>query len=170
MLELIEPDRGGSVPRTLSDILRRFRPAATPGPAAPAGVPVDRVHEAAAELAPVFAALQPSVVAAADALTAARAEAERRERAATEEAERIVADAQARVPAVQAEAAADEVAALDEQCAALERDAREEASRVHAVATAHRPPLVASLVARVWTAAGLEPAAAADPPVARDRS
>ena len=37
--------------------LGRFRPAAVPGPAAAAGVPVDRRVEAAAELAPVFALL-----------------------------------------------------------------------------------------------------------------
>ncbi|HET8769051.1 MAG TPA: hypothetical protein VFM86_17125, partial [Pedococcus sp.] len=39
------------------DLLLRFRPTGTPGPAGPAGVPVDRSAELAAELAPVLAAL-----------------------------------------------------------------------------------------------------------------
>jgi hypothetical protein len=39
------------------DILQRFRPAGTPGPASSSGVPADRVAEASAELEPVLALL-----------------------------------------------------------------------------------------------------------------
>jgi vacuolar-type H+-ATPase subunit H len=39
------------------DLLRRFRPAGTPGAAGVAGVPLDRVATDAAELAPLFAQL-----------------------------------------------------------------------------------------------------------------
>lgn len=141
--------------RTLSDILRRFRPAAAPGPAAPPGVPVDRTAESAAELAPVFAALDPAVEEADRRGVAARAEADRRRRRAAEEAGRILADAQSRVEAVRSEAAATALASIDEQRAALERDANAEAARVHEVSEATRADLVARIVADVWRTAGL---------------
>ena len=38
----------------VGDVLRRFRPVGSPGAAAVAGVPADRIGELAAELAPVF--------------------------------------------------------------------------------------------------------------------
>ena len=79
--------------RTLADILRRFRPAVAPGPAAPAGVPADRVMEAEAELAVVFAALGPAVTEASTLVEQARADADRRQQAGVEEAQRIVGDA-----------------------------------------------------------------------------
>ena len=39
------------------DFLARFRPVGTPGPAASAGVPADRIVEATVELEPLFAML-----------------------------------------------------------------------------------------------------------------
>ncbi|MBN9620204.1 MAG: hypothetical protein J0H43_10815 [Actinobacteria bacterium] len=42
----------------ISDVLRRFRPAGAPGPAAAAGVPVDRGAVTAAELEPAFVRLE----------------------------------------------------------------------------------------------------------------
>ena len=76
--------------RTLGDILRRFRPAVAPGPAAPAGVPADRVAEAEAELAVVFAALAPTVAEATRLVEEATTEAERRRHAAHQEAQRML--------------------------------------------------------------------------------
>ncbi|KAE8765526.1 hypothetical protein, partial [Georgenia thermotolerans] len=64
------------------DILQRFRPAGTPGAAAPAGVPADRVTEMAAELEPVLARLAEAQAEADQVRAAARQEAERRRREA----------------------------------------------------------------------------------------
>ena len=44
---------------TLNEFLRRFRLHGVPGAARPVGVPADLASERAAELAPVFAALEP---------------------------------------------------------------------------------------------------------------
>ncbi len=60
------------------DILRRFRPAGTPGAPSAAGVPADRVAELSAELEPVLALL-----------AAAQQEADRIRRDAEQEAEQI---------------------------------------------------------------------------------
>ena len=68
------------------DLLARFRPAGTPGAAAPAGVPADRVAEAERELEPVFAAL-----------AGVRAEADRIRASARLDAEGRRAEAAARV-------------------------------------------------------------------------
>lgn len=144
-----------AVARTVSDILRRFRPAVAPGPAAPAGVPVDRVAEAEAELAAVFAALEPAVAEAQAMRGRAGRDAAERRRAAAEEAERIVADARASVDAVRAAAAAARLAALDEERAALDEEARVEAERVARVAGERLPAIVARVVEGVWATAGL---------------
>lgn len=146
--------------RTLSDILRRFRPTVAPGPAAPAGVPIDRVAEAEAELAAVLAALEPAVGKSALVRQQARAEADRRRRRAVEEAERVVADARARLDAVRAEAASGRLAALDEERASLEREAREEADRVREVAEVRLPDVIAQVLDGVWATAGLPPGGA----------
>jgi hypothetical protein len=88
------------------DLLARFRPAGTPGAAAPAGVPADRVAEAQRELEPVFAALA-DVRAEADRIRAeAAAEAARRRERAATEADRIRASARLDAEGRRAEAAA----------------------------------------------------------------
>jgi hypothetical protein len=75
--------------------LAHFRPAAAPGPAAPAGVPVDRAAEASAELAAVFALL-----------TYAEAEAAQIRSTGVEQARRIMGDANREAAALEAEAKA----------------------------------------------------------------
>lgn len=139
--------------RALSDILRRFRPAVAPGPAGPAGVPADRVAEAAAELAPVFAALERAVADGRLLREAARADAHRRRRHATEEAEQIVAEVRGQLDAVRAEAASARLTALDAERASLEAEARAEADRVRQVAGARLPAVVAQVVAGVQATA-----------------
>ena len=85
--------------------LGRFRPAAVPGPAAAAGVPVDRRVEAAAELAPVFALLA-EVESEIDMITAEGAERARRIRRDAERASAtMVADAEAAARQIRAAAA-----------------------------------------------------------------
>ena len=59
----------------IRDLLYRFRPAGAPGVAGPAGVPVDRVSDLAAELAPVLASLAPVQQRCAEIVEAARQEA-----------------------------------------------------------------------------------------------
>jgi len=144
--------------RTLGDILRRFRPSVAPGPAAPAGVPADRTVEAEAELAVVFAALQPAVTEAATLAEQARVEADRRRQAAIEEAQHIVDDARARLESVRAQAASTRLAALDAERAALEAQTRTEVERVGDLAAAHLAGLVAAVLGRIWATAGLAPA------------
>jgi hypothetical protein len=137
------------VPGSLSDLLRRFRPAVAPGPAAPAGVPADRLAEAQAELAPVFAAIQPAVAQARQLREQAAAEATRRRDEGREEAARVVADARARLGAVRAEAAATSIAALEAERAKVDERARAEVDRIRRVAEGRAPGVVAAVVARV---------------------
>jgi len=152
------------VASTLSQILRRFRPAVAPGPAGPAGVPADRGAEAEAELAAVFAALEPSVADARRVREEARADAGRRRRHGLEEAERIVAEARNRLDAVRAEAASAQLAALDAERATLEGNARAEVDRVERLAEARVPDLVAQVVARVRMTGGPLPGPPSETP------
>lgn len=104
------------------DLLLRFRPAGSPGPAGPAGVPADHADRLAAELEPVLAALAPTqeeataivedgrrAAAGIRAAAAARAEALRAAGPARAEAERLRAEAEppdAGAPAAASSAAA----------------------------------------------------------------
>ncbi|HEX6198152.1 MAG TPA: hypothetical protein VFZ37_19735 [Jiangellaceae bacterium] len=114
----------------LQDLLNRLRPVGAPGPAGPVAVPAEEEDRAAAELAPVFAAL---------AETAAEADAVRRsatDRAAatTAEAEReaasLVANATSRASAERAAAAARVHASGEEEAAALLAEAKQQAARL----------------------------------------
>jgi hypothetical protein len=87
------------------DLLERFRPVGTPGAAAPAGVPADRVAELTRELAPVFELLTGTEVESARIRDAATGEARARRRRAAEEASRIVAAARRDAEAHRVEAA-----------------------------------------------------------------
>jgi hypothetical protein len=136
--------------RALSDILRRFRPAVAPGPAGPAGVPADRVAEAAEELAGVFVALEDAVGEARAIRDEAHAAADRDRRQGAADAAAILADARARLEAVRAEAASSHLAELDAERAAIEAGARAEAERVGRVSEDRLPALVAKVVAGVW--------------------
>lgn len=88
------------------DVLQRFRPSGAPGAATAAGVPVDRAHELAAELEPVFALLAETERECAVVRDRARlVEAGIRARDA-ERARGVLAAGRARVEAQRAEAAA----------------------------------------------------------------
>ncbi|MER7159834.1 hypothetical protein, partial [Streptomyces lydicus] len=76
----------------LRDLLMRFRPVSTPGPAA-TGVPADRTAELAAELTPTLALLDRTAGQAAAVREAALHEAERIRTEAARQAERLVAGA-----------------------------------------------------------------------------
>lgn len=114
----------------LSDLLQRLRPAGAPGGAAPVAVPAEEEDAAAAELAPVFEALE-AVVAECAAIRSSA------ERAATDEiararheAEALVADASSRAPAERAAAAAKIHRSGDAAADALLERARETATRL----------------------------------------
>jgi hypothetical protein len=125
------------------------------------GVPADRAQEAAAELAVVFAALEPAHAAAQRVRDEGRADADARRREAMQEAERIVADARALTPSVRAEAAFLRLAELDEARAKLDVEASAEVERVRRTAELHMPEVVALVVETVWATAGLSPPSAA---------
>jgi len=129
--------------------LRRLRPAAAPGPAAPAGVPADRVAELDAELAPVFEALRDTVAAAAEIVAAAEGEAERRRTAASAEEAALRAAATRQAAAAEAEAAAGVARALDEERARVLADAHREADAVAGRARTRLPAVVARVVGAV---------------------
>ena len=91
---------------TARDFLARFRPVGTPGAAASAGVPADRVGEAGAELEPLFAMLA-DTEAEADRI---RASADQRiaesHRLAAERAAEVLTQARLRADAERADASA----------------------------------------------------------------
>jgi len=141
--------------RSLGDILRRFRPAVTPGPAAPSGVPVDRAAEAEAELAPVFAALAPAVAEARRILDDAQAGADRRRRAAAETVQETLAAGRAGLEAERADAASRRLGDATTDRAAFETAAAAEAVRVTTAAEDRLAGLVAAVIDAVWATAGI---------------
>ncbi len=131
------------------DFLARFRPVGTPGAAATAGVPVDRIREQDAELGPVL-----------DALAETQAQAAAIRAAAADVAGQHRRDGAARVEAVlragDDRAKADRTAALAAARAAAEvtvdqvvEDARTEAAAVAGRVATRLPGLVADVVAAV---------------------
>jgi len=144
------------VARNLGDILRRFRPAVAPGPAAPSGVPVDRVAEAEAELAPVFAALRPAIAESQRIVDDGRADADGRLRTAAERAQATLDDARAHIEAARAEAATHRLGQEASARASLKAASSTEVARVVALAEERLPGLVAKVVDAVWATAGLE--------------
>lgn len=131
------------------DFLTRFRPAASPGRAAPSGVPADRIAELRAELTPSLALLEQteaqarSVRERADAAAAsARAEAE-------EQAGTIVAAAHEEARQVRARTAEQVLRAADGEAAALLAEAEREAVAVRDRAGSRTPALVDRVLALV---------------------
>lgn len=116
------------------DFLMRFRPVASPGHAAPAGVPADRSTELSAELGPSLSLLEEAEAQAQQIRVQAGQEAARRREAAENEAARIIEGARAHARDVRAENAdrvrrtaeaelADILAASEHEVAAVRRRA-----------------------------------------------
>jgi hypothetical protein len=135
----------------LRDVVRWLRPAGAPGAAAPAGVPVDRAEEANAELAPVFAALEPAMAIAAELLARAAEDAEEIRQRGAGEVEAILADAHRRAEVGRAAAAARAVESSRDERAALLADARAQAAAISRRADERLPDLVARVVRIVQT-------------------
>lgn len=134
---------------TPSELLRRFRLMAVPGPAAVAAVPADRREALRTELEPVFAALRH--VNEGTAATVARAEAEARVRRAraAEEASEIVATARGTTRDARDEAAADLLAGAASEGRDLVEAARRRAATIGDRAGRGTQPAVDELVRRV---------------------
>ncbi|WP_432826558.1 hypothetical protein [Dactylosporangium sp. CA-092794] len=114
------------------ELLRRFRPAGTPGAAAPAAVPANPEQQAAAELGPVFNALAAARAEAAGIRASAAHDAEERERSAAAEAGRIIAAAQDAARSVRDEAFSLAQRDVERTGAALVTAAREQAAGLRA--------------------------------------
>jgi vacuolar-type H+-ATPase subunit H len=136
------------------DVLYRFRPAGAPGAASATGVPKDRRSDAAAELEPLFTAIEPterSVEAIARRATdeAARIRAEGETRAAE-----ILTAAAARASSEQAAAVAQAQQHSEAEAQALMESARAEAAALLDRAHARMPECVAQVVDAVSTLLG----------------
>jgi hypothetical protein len=136
------------------ELLARFRPAGTPGAAAPAGVPADRVAELARELQPVFDELAGTEQEARDIRAAAAAEARLRRDRAGEQARSIVAEARRDAEARRAEAAARVLQEIERETTATLDAASREADVIARRAEQRYPAVVARVVTRVRDAGG----------------
>ncbi|ALV37580.1 hypothetical protein [Streptomyces sp. CdTB01] len=133
----------------------RLRPAGSPGPAAPGGVPADRSGELETELRPPLTRLDDTAAEADRIRGEAAREADERRRAAQRQAEETVRAARARAVDVRNDTAA---RIRREDAAEAERaDAasRRETEALRARADARTPVLAARIVARVAAGLGL---------------
>ncbi|MEU8865711.1 hypothetical protein [Streptomyces umbrinus] len=124
------------------DFLTRFRPAATPGRAAPGGVPADRSAVFAAELVPPLALLDQAEAEARSIRERAARAAEEKRREAEARAEQIVAAAHADARLVRAESADRTVHEAETEAADLRDRAIHEVAAVRERATARMPLLI----------------------------
>jgi hypothetical protein len=143
------------------DLLRRFRPAGTPGAASHVGVPADRVAEVSAELEPVLAALAEAQRQAAEIRAAAEREAEQRRQRALERAGALVSSAHREAAAERADAALRVGRRVEEEGAAVLGAAEGDAAALRRRAAERMP----GYVDRVTTVIGaaLQPAEETDP-------
>lgn len=134
---------------TARDILRRFRPVGTPGPAAPPGVPADRAAELARELQPVFDELAAAQEEAGRIRLEATAEARaRRERAAAVAADGV-ASARRDAAGLRAAATTDALRRAGEEGTAGHAAGQGEAEAVERRAAQRLPAMVERVVAAV---------------------
>lgn len=133
----------------IRDLLYRFRPAGAPGVAGPAGVPVDRVSDLAAELAPVLASVEPLQQRCAEIVAAARQEAAQVLAAESGTARAVVARARAGSDAERAAAAAQVRQRWDREAGDLLTAAEEDAARIRRHAAAVQPRYVQAVEASV---------------------
>jgi hypothetical protein len=134
------------------DILRRFRPAGAPGAAAVAGVPADRVAEAAAELGPVLDLLAEVEAACAELREAGRRDADATLARAREQAAGVIASARMRAEGERAATAARARAEAEGESARRLAGAERDAAEVLERAERRMPGYVARVVAMVRNA------------------
>jgi hypothetical protein len=134
------------------DFLNRFRPAGAPGAAAPAGVPVDRAAEAAAELEPILALLAEAESAGAAARERARRDAKDVRERARARADGQVAEARARADGERAAAVAGARARGQAESARLAGQAERQATDRRELAERRMAGYVGRVVTMVRTA------------------
>ncbi len=131
------------------DFLRRFRVHVVPGAPAAVPAPADRRGELAAEVSPVFAALEEAQRDAAAIISAAERDAAADRASATAQAQRLVAAARAGAAAARADAAGQRLAAAERQRERVLAEGRVEADRIARVAPERMPDLLDEVVRRV---------------------
>lgn len=131
------------------NFLTRFRPAASPGRAAPGGVPADRSAELRAELAPPLALLEEAESEARAVRERAAATAASRLRDAERQAEMIAAHAREEARRVRGDASEQVLRAAEGEAAALRATAEREAAVIRGRARARTSPLVERVLVRV---------------------
>lgn len=129
------------------EFLERLRPSGTPGAAALAGVPADRVAERSAELEPLLAQVEDTQALAARIRADADAEALRRRDAAAERARALLAQARRDAEGERRAVAAAARSRAQEEGRVRAEEAAAEAARVSAAAAARMPALVDRIVA-----------------------
>jgi hypothetical protein len=131
------------------DFLARFRPVGTPGAAATAGVPVDRVQELDAELGPVLDSLAGTQAEAAAIRAAAADRAARRRRAGLTRADALELSGTDQALTDRTATLAAARAAAEVTVAQVVREARTEAAAIGERAARRLPGLVAEVVSAV---------------------
>ena len=139
------------------DLLYRFRPAGTPGPASAAAVPSDRAADRATELAPVLDLLTATQEQCAELREQSLLDAESRRVQARAAAHRRVAEAESAAPGERAAAAAATARRAAGDRADTVSAARAEADRLLARAEARAPEWVERVVADVEALLGAVP-------------
>ncbi len=120
---------------TLEELLRRFRRHGVPGPARPTGVPADLTSEREAELAPVFAALEPVLRQAEDLVAAATLDVSRLAQQAAADGRSRVAEARRQAGDVAAAEAASTLRGVDAELHQVLAEARLEVEREEMLAS-----------------------------------
>lgn len=153
---------------TARDLLERFRPAGTPGAAAPAGVPYDRSAALEDELRPVLDLLAPTDQQCVALLEEAGARADALRDDAAARAAASLAQARLRAEEARADAAESRRRVSDEEGAAELERATRAAAELGALARRRLPGLATRVVAavRAELAAPSEPVAASEPAAA----
>lgn len=131
---------------TLVELLRRLRRHGVPGAALGPGVPADLRAEIAAELDPVFRALEPTVELTGRMRASAAEDAERMVGRAAEEAARIRRDAQRREADVAAAETRQQLDQVEADNRELMTDGEREAARITATAASRSPQLVERII------------------------
>lgn len=138
----------------LADILHRFRAVGVAGAPRPAGPPVDRLTLARAELAPVFAAIEPFARQAAEVEDRAAVAARRIRDEAAATASGIRAAAAGEADGARSRAAAERLRQIEIEIASVRRSGRAEAARIGADAAAREAELVERIVTRALALMG----------------
>ncbi|MFF3127588.1 hypothetical protein ACFVRD_36070 [Streptomyces sp. NPDC057908] len=131
------------------DFLMRFRPAGSPGRAAPTGVPADRSADLSAELVPVLSRLEQAETEAQRIREEAAQQVEQNRRATADKAEEIVRQARIRAREERAESAAQASGLAKSEAARCLTESEREAALLRHRAQQRMAFLVSSVVADV---------------------